>query len=210
MTKYSEIMEHISVDETMENRILNALQETDPNKQSNSISNKNKSKKNILHIVPLAACFMLLIIGAPLLKNLTEQNTLSSNTQAVPDFVDCSNTAELSETLGFTINEPSLPFTPEASETTYTASWHTTAEIRYTGEGQTALYRESEGTEDNSGDYNAYSDVITFDLDKKSVTLKGENGSYVLAIWNDGSYSYSLSLSNPISKEAWCELIKEN
>lgn len=40
-----------------------------------------------------------------------------------------------------------------------------------------------------------------------TVTLKGDAGQYTLAIWKDGSYSYSLSLSDGLSLSDWQTLI---
>ena len=41
-----------------------------------------------------------------------------------------------------------------------------------------------------------------------AVTLKGEADSYTLAIWQDGTYSYSLSLSAGQPASVWAELIE--
>ena len=40
-----------------------------------------------------------------------------------------------------------------------------------------------------------------------TVTLKGDAGQYTLAIWTDGSYSYSLSLTDGLSLSDWQTLI---
>ena len=49
--------------------------------------------------------------------------------------------------------------------------------------------------------YNTYSDMVEIAVNNQNVTLKGNDGAYVLGIWTDGSHSYSLSiylqLSNP-------------
>lgn len=81
------------------------------------------------------------------------------------------------------------------------------AEIDYTGEGKTACYRKAAGTEDCSGDYNVYTDVTEFEAGSITVTLKGDAGQYTLAIWTDGSYSYSLSLSDGLSLSDWQALL---
>lgn len=99
----------------------------------------------------------------------------------------------------------SLPFTPEQTE--YISYWHELAEIDYIGEGKTACYRKAAGTEDCSGDYNVYTDVTEFEAGSITVTLKGDAGQYTLAIWTDGSYSYSLSLSDGLSLSDWQALM---
>lgn len=99
----------------------------------------------------------------------------------------------------------SLPFTPEQTE--YISYWHELAEIYYTGEGKTACYRKAAGTVDCSGDYNVYTDVTEFEAGSITVTLKGDAGQYTLAIWTDGSYSYSISLSDGLSLSDWQALM---
>ena len=64
-----------------------------------------------------------------------------------------------------------LPFAVE--ETTYVSYWNELAEITYTGEGQTAAFRKSPGTEDNSGDYNTYTAIKEIHMGPLTATLKG-------------------------------------
>lgn len=66
--------------------------------------------------------------------------------------------------------------------------------IYYHGEQEVARIRKGTGMEDISGDYTKYSDVKTEKIGDWDVTLKGNDGKAVLAIWNDGTYSYSISL----------------
>lgn len=81
--------------------------------------------------------------------------------------------------------------------------WGELAELHYSGEEQTAVYRQSIGTEDNSGDYDAYKDVTEITVNEMNITLKGNDGIYTLAVWTDGEYSYSLSLSSGVSENSW-------
>ncbi len=68
-------------------------------------------------------------------------------------------------------------------------------------------FRISEGTEDNSGDYNTYADVRTVTAGDSRVTLKGDGEKAVLAIWTADGYSYSLSASCGLSDSEWESLI---
>ena len=43
-----------------------------------------------------------------------------------------------------------------------------------------------------------------------AVTLKGGNGAYSLAIWTDGSYAYSISVTDPLSRDVFGALLEEN
>ena len=69
---------------------------------------------------------------------------------------------------------------------------------------------KSPGTEDNSGDYNVYAQEETLEISGNAVTLKGGNGAYSLAIWTDGSYAYSISVTDPLSRDAFRALLEEN
>lgn len=42
------------------------------------------------------------------------------------------------------------------------------------------------------------------------MTLKGENGDYTLAIWTDGQYAYSISVTAPLAQETFLALLEEN
>lgn len=43
----------------------------------------------------------------------------------------------------------------------------------------------------------------------KTLTLKGEEGLYFLAVWTEGEYSYAASLSAPVSADSWKSLVLE-
>ena len=69
-------------------------------------------------------------------------------------------------------------------------------------------FRVSEGTEDNSGDYNTYADVRTVTVGKIKVTLKGdEEAAAVLAIWSSDGYSYSLSAPARLTDSEWKAMV---
>lgn len=101
-----------------------------------------------------------------------------------------------------------LPFSADRTE--YVSYWENLAEIQYFGGTDSLCYRKSAGTEDNSGDYNSYSQVESRNISGKSVTLKGENDAFTLATWTDGSYAYSISVNAPLTRAAFEALITEN
>lgn len=124
----------------------------------------------------------------------------------VPRIEEAGSLQELSARVGFEVKEGfTLPFEPE--ETTYCSYWNELAQIQYSGQGQTAAYRQSAGPEDNSGDYSSYGDTVQIDADGLAATLKGEGGRYVLAVWTDGLFSYSLSLSQGVTEAEWLGLL---
>ena len=115
----------------------------------------------------------------------------------------------LTEKTGIPMNElTGVPFTVERTE--YVSYWDELAEIQYFGGSDSLCYRKSPGTEDNSGDYNVYAQEETLEISGNAVTLKGGNGAYSLAIWTDGSYAYSISVTDPLSRDAFRALLEEN
>ena len=78
----------------------------------------------------------------------------------------------------------------------------------YANGGSMACFRQSLGEEDNSGDWNEYPAKESFTVNGCAVTLKGEADSYTLAIWQDGTYSYSLSLSAGQPASVWESIVE--
>ena len=61
----------------------------------------------------------------------------------------------------------------------------------YGEDGSDMLIRKAVGTKDCSGDYNVYAQEVTVD----DVTLKGENDTFSLAVWERDGYTYSAALA---------------
>ena len=66
--------------------------------------------------------------------------------------------------------------------------------IYYNGEQEVARIRKSQENADNSGNYVGYSEIKNEKIGGLDVSLKGNDGKAVLAIWSDGAYSYSISV----------------
>ena len=200
---YDEIMEKINVTPEMRQRILER------------ISRENIAPSNVVRFpawkkyLSAAACLALLLAGAVALPRLLDQPEPTPPVLIVPNIVEAASLHELSELVGFEVTtEFSLPF--EAEKAAYCSYWNEMAEIKYSGEEASATYRQFPGTDDPSGDYNAYSDTTEIAVNDLNVTLKGNDGSYVLAIWTDGTYAYSLSVSPGVSAERWHTILQES
>lgn len=197
---YDEIMGKIEVTPEMRQRVLERVA------QEIAVSSKVVRFPAWRKYLPVAACLALLLVGAAVLPHLLHQAEPGPPVLTVPDIVEAASMEELSELVGFEVTaDVSLPF--EVKDTTCCSYWNEMAQIQYTGEAQTATYRQSLGTDDNSGDYNTYSDTIEIAVSDRTVTLKGNSGSYVLAVWTDGTYAYSLSITPGVSEEGWRAII---
>ena len=75
------------------------------------------------------------------------------------------------------------------------------AEICWQADGQTLAYRMAPGDGDISGDFTAYGWEEELTAGTYAVTCKGENGLVFLAVWSDGTYSFSLHASAGLSVE---------
>jgi len=203
LAKYNEIMEHIDVSKESHDRILSNV-----NKRFSS--KKQPDMRTWITIAGAAAAALLLLFAiGPWLIQLNRESKEQqhpSDVLAVHNETEYASCQELSEAVGFDIQDLTpLPFEPESSEYLKIADF---AEINYTSNQETLSYRKSIGTEDNSGDYETY--VIEKDISVSgvAVTLKGDDKSIYLAIWTDGTYSYSLRATSGLSEEKVLSMIK--
>ena len=152
---------------------------------------KVQTMKKWTKYLSVAACCALVVGAAYGIHTLHPDKTVSeeedmTTTDVADDGAQMPNpmqeygsAEELSDAVGFTVNE-----------------------IRYTGDDQEVYFRKSQGDdEDNSGVYNTYSQETTINVGEAEVTCKGDSDAYELAIWQQGGYSYSISLQIGISLE---------
>ena len=201
--KYNEAMEHIEVTPEMRSRILDNIENMD-------FAEKKRAEivrfPNIKRYATLAACLAVMLVGALTLPNLLD---VSNEPPVVEnnDIVEVSSVEELSETVGFEVVElGNLPFEPES--VVYTAYWAEVAEIVYTSGEQTAVFRKGIGSDDVSGDYNSYELTSEISVNDINITLKGNGETFTLAIWTDGEFAYSISLSEGIGDAEWIEMLQ--
>ena len=204
---YRELMEQVNLTPEARERILTNVQQADLSSQQEKVVPFSRHRQTWRRWASLAACLVVVVavlVAVPLLREQPEQ---TPPVQALPPFRQVDSLDALSEAVGFPVTEVSkLPFDPV--NTTYTAYDEGLAEITYTGSGgQTATYRQSLGTADNSGDYTLYKDTQV--IPENNATLKGQDQSYTLALWTDGTYTYSLRLSSALSADAWQALLGE-
>ncbi len=214
---YDEIMENIRLTPETREQILRRVSERERKAKVHTMKKWTK-------YLSVAACCALVVGAAYGIYTLHPDKTVSeeedmTTTDMADDGVQMPNpmqeygsAEELSNAVGFTVKEiGELPFT--VKETQYFTYEDTLAEIRYTGDEQEVYFRKSKGEdEDNSGVYNTYSQETTITVGDTEITCKGENDAYELAIWQQGEYSYSISLQTGISLEelqAMIETVEE-
>ena len=204
--KYDAVMERVFVTDEMRERILANIENAGLRENGRVLR-----FPNVKRYVSIAACFVIVLACVLLIPRLAQSGQGGqTETSAVDEgngIVEYASAQELSDAVGFAAPQTSyLPF--KAAETAYSDFWGM-AQVDYTGAGgETASLRKAPGTDDVSGDYNEYSDVKTIPVGGLSVTLKGEGGAYVLAVWSADGYSYSLSLSEGAGQDVWQKIME--
>lgn len=201
--KYDEIMEHIEMTPEMRQRVLRCIRDEDISSPAHKVLPFPRLKRYLA----ATACFALLLAGTAILPQILDRGEQEPPPVAASYGIEeAVSLRELAELTGFAVTEEfQLPFTP--AEIFYASYWRELAQIEYSGEGQSAVFRKSMGTEDNSGDFSNYDHSAELVVDGHSVLLKGNDGVYSLAIWTDGEYAYSLSLSQPVTEEEWSRIL---
>ncbi|CAH0540212.1 hypothetical protein [Oscillospiraceae bacterium] len=200
MTKYDEVMEKLEVTPEMHARILQNVE--------TQMAEPCKKPNRLRRFAALAACLAVLLVGAMALpKFISSPVPEESETMIANGMVEVISKEELSEAVGFPVKSAqSLPFFPQSIY--YTSYWGEMAQIDYANGGSMACFRQSLGEEDNSGDWSEYPAQKSLTVNGCAVTLKGEADSYTLAIWQDGTYSYSLSLSAGQPASVWESIVE--
>ena len=197
--KYEQIMDKIELTPEMRQRVLRNVEA----KQA-----KQKKRQLTRRLFTLAACLAIVVCCWYVWKP-EQTEPLEQGMMAIPQIDSVESISALSEKTGIPLDElTGVPFTVERTE--YVSYWDNLAEIQYFGGTDSLCYRKSPGTEDNSGDYNVYDQEETLEISGSAVTLKGNDGGYSLAVWTDGSYAYSISVTNPLSQDAFRALLEEN
>lgn len=200
---YKDVMDRIVVTQEMQARILRTIRTTEfqPRRRSVPIPARR---------VAIAACLALLIIGAVTLPRFQAQlpgEDPSGVQNGIWSITQVSSLQELSQLVGFQVEElGELPFA--VTETEYRAYPGGMAEVIYLGETQSVTLRKLAGDGDPSGDYSAYSNTLVLTMEGYSVTLSGEGSLYSLAVWKDGTYSYSIRASHACSEETWVSILE--
>lgn len=201
---YREVMDHIAVTEDMRERVLQHIRTMD------LPAAKDRARTVWTRRLAAAACFAVLVVGAvtlPRIHTPSQGENPPEVEHGVWNRTQAASLEELSQVVGFAVEGlETLPF--PVVETSYTAYGKEMAEVTYTGETQSLVYRKTAGSTDPSGDYTAYSHVLVLELETGTVTLKGEEGSYCLALWEDGTYSYSARASQGYSQDQWVQLLE--
>ncbi len=200
--KYDEVMKNIEVTDEMRDRILNNISKLDLEKTYKKMLPFPQYKKYL----SIAACFAILIVGSVIVHNTINMPS-EPPLQMTPNIVSYHSVAELSDAIGFAVKEiQELPF--EIESVKFTSYWGELAEIKYVGSDNTAIFRMASGDKDVSGYYNEFTSVESHEINGYDVTMKGIDGQYLLAVWQNNGYSYSVQFIEPVSQQVMLDTIQ--
>ena len=134
-------------------------------------------------------------------------DTASENTVQLPSpFTDRATLAEAAEAAGFPLAVPAyVNDSPRRDIQTIDGEM---IQVFYgDGDGRVCI-RKAPGSADISGDYSAYAQTETLEVNGTSVTLKGEDGLAYLAIWTWGGYTYSIHARSGMDSAAMTALVR--
>lgn len=122
----------------------------------------------------------------------TEDILIGDNTQIPNPFIDCETLADAAALAGFDIIVPDSVDGYE--ERAITAMEKDMIQVLYLHGDDQICVRKAAGDEDCSGDHNAYSEEKTVTVGDREITLRGNNGKVMVAVWTEGGYSYSIGV----------------
>lgn len=222
MSKYNEIMEHIELNDEMRERIIVNIGARQKRRRINTA---------VKMISALAACLVIAVGAAALLNRDKIPQTPDDSSPNVAkndegqviagsadsedgqteygfDVQEYGGANELSDAFGVELHDiTDLPF--EVTEQSYEVMFGEFAEINYNGaNGENCCIRAGKDTEDISGDYNEYSTVKDTDIDGVTVTFKGDDKRFDLAVWIKDGHFYSVSLSDGTDEQKMTEIVR--
>lgn len=132
----------------------------------------------------------------------------AEDVQIANPFVECATIGDAEQLAGFSMRVPEDVVGYE--EKYITAIEKDMIEVQFShGEDAELWFRKGVGVEDISGDYNTYKEEKLVDVQGQSVTIKGTEKGYKLAIWNVNGYAYAIGSTTELSEDALVQYISE-
>ena len=197
---YRRIMDAVTVTPEVERRVLAGLRTALETGQKPALRRWQPR---------LAACAALVICAAAGFPLWLDSRTPAETppVQVTWSAQQFESTGELAEQLSYPLLLPAwLPegYTLESAR----CLQGELAEICWQADGQTITYRMAPGDGDISGDFTAYGWEEELTAGTYAVTCKGEEGLVFLAVWSDGTYSFSLHASAGLTVDQVTALIE--
>lgn len=131
----------------------------------------------------------------------------SMNSVQIPSpFTDRATLADAAKVTGFPMSAPeTLEGCPQRVIQTMGDEM---IQVIYQNGNSSVTVRKEEGSGDISGDYNQYAQSGTVEVNGSTVTMRGENNLVMVAIWENGGYTYAVTSGAGMSTAAMTALIR--
>lgn len=128
---------------------------------------------------------------------------------AIWDHAEYQNPEEMEQELGFSVPDPeTLPIRYTRKE--YSSITGNLAQIAYfDGEERCMIFRKSSAEGDCSGNYNRFECEKKIAVDGiRDITVKMNGNKAYLAVWSDGTFSWSIDDEQGVSENQMAEMIR--
>lgn len=123
----------------------------------------------------------------------------TEETQIPNPFTQCDTLDQAEELVGFSMELPKRSWD----------SYRVLSGEMIEAQSEDVRVRKAKGTEDISGNYTAYEETKTVDVDGIDVTFRGEDGKVMVATWAENDYTFAVSSDNGISAKEMTSLVAE-
>lgn len=132
----------------------------------------------------------------PIASAASTGSTGSTNSVQMPNpLIDCDTLDAAADIAGFSFAVPDDINNAYTSQNIVAIENDMIQVILSNDDNNKLTIRKGSGTDDISGDYNNYKRTKTVNISGITVSLKGDATKFSLATWTDGTYSYSVSIT---------------
>lgn len=160
-------------------------------------------KKQLVTLSLCAAlCLSMSACGNTVQPRDNADSPTTNQSQQIPNpWVDYNTLDDAAKAAGFDITLPEK--IADSDTVSFRAMEGEMLEIIYSADGdEIARLRKALGTDDISGEYNNYETTFTAaTANGAEITLKGNGDLVYVATWQEGDYTYSLSIENGAASE---------
>ena len=140
-------------------------------------------------------------------QNNKENNGAEGETTQIPNpIVEYKTLEEAQKAVGFDFKAPEEVTGFENKNISVISN--ELIQIIYSNDNNEVCVRKAKGSDDISGDYNAYKNLKTEKINDCDVTLRGENDKIGSAVWTKGDYAYSVSISYGVSESEIMKVVE--
>lgn len=168
---------------------------------------KNPESENITDDIPPAPSLPLNSESTPVLPPLSVVSPVSGDNEMYTAYHEFNTLDDLKNAVSYKLAEPQyIPSGYRLSGCTLITQ--ELSELQYTNGNNRIIYRTQPGSDDCSGNYNAYSSVREITLYGETAVLKTDPQQGFLAVWNYGNMTYSLDGSKLLTENEIIKIIK--